>query len=142
MISTEEKNKITEAFNSILRADYVSLDDLDQLMKLENYYVDYYNMIGSILQNQDNFIAGRRGSGKTVLLLRGYYECLKTISPKLKKIPHKFGTKKVLPIFIDLSNCNDIFLTEESKDLIEIHFVRQIIDALKRQLEVMFGEKK
>jgi len=113
-IPSEEVPKLTEAFNSILRADYISLDDLEQLEKLEGYYIDFYNTIGSILQKQDNFISGRRGSGKTALLFRAYYECLKTISPKLNKETSIFGNQKILPIFIDLSNCNDIFLSNES----------------------------
>ena len=140
MVSKDYIPQITDAFNSILRADYVDLSDLNQLKKLEDYYIDYFNMVGAILQNQDNFVAGRRGSGKTVLLLRGYYECLKTVSPKLKGATHHFGNKKVLPIFIDLSTCNEIFNSEETGDLIEVHFVRQIIDALKRQIEVMFDK--
>ncbi|WP_017691497.1 hypothetical protein [Paenibacillus sp. PAMC 26794] len=72
------------------------------------------------------------------MLLRGYYECLKTISPKLRGKSHTFGTNKILPIFIDLSNCNELFSDDTN---IEVHFIRQIIESLKRQLEVMYDEK-
>lgn len=136
-----EKQSIKNAFESILRADYISVEQLDELETLENYYIDFYNNTSSILQKQDNYISGRRGSGKTALLLRGYYECLKTISPKLRqKKSEYFDDEKILPIYIDLSNCNELFNSETPNNIVEIHFVRQIIDSLKRQLEVMFDE--
>jgi len=141
-VPTEEVTDLTEAFNSILRADYISIDDLDQLKRLENYYIDFYNTIGSVLQKQDSFISGRRGTGKTALILRAYYECLKTISPRLRGEHNIFGNQKILPIFIDLSNCDEIFTSDEADHLTEIHFVRQIIASLKTQLEVMFDSKK
>lgn len=140
-IITKEKVKVKEAFESILRADYISIDGFEQLETLENYYIDIFNNVSLLLQKQDNYVSGRRGTGKTTLLLRGYYECLKTISPKLKDKEHSFGSSKVLPIYIDLNSCNEIFDSENRIDLIEIHFIRQIIEALKAQLEVMFDEK-
>ena len=136
-----EKSNIKEAFESILRADYVSIDGFDQLEKLENYYIDTFNNLGLLLQRQDNYISGRRGTGKTTVLMRGYYECLKTISPKLKGKETDFGEKKILPIYIDLTSCNDLFSTEDRLDLLEIHFIRQIIANLKVQLDAMFDEK-
>lgn len=137
----KEKIRIKEAFESILRADYISIDGFDQLETLEKYYIDIFNNTSLLLQKQDNYISGRRGTGKTTLLLRGYYECLKTISPKLKDKNHEFGDAKVLPIYIDLTSCNEIFDSENRMELIEIHFIRQIIESLKEQLEVMFDEK-
>jgi hypothetical protein len=84
VLKNQDINEVKGAFESILRSDYVSLENIDQLDNLENYYVDFYNNLGSLLQKQDNFILGRRGTGKTTLLYRGYYECLKTISPKIR----------------------------------------------------------
>lgn len=141
MASLKEQQNVTKAFNSILRSDYISLDRIDQLTSLENYYVDFYNNIGNLLQKQDNFISGRRGTGKTALLLRGYYECFKTISPKAKEKSSFFSNEKILPIFIDLSTCNELFDSENDLDSLEVHFVRQIIDSMKRQLELMFDYK-
>lgn len=139
-LSPKQKQSVKDAFESILRADYISLDQLDQLADLEKYYIDFYNNIGSLLQKQDNYISGRRGTGKTALLIRGYYECLKTISPKISQESEIFGDKKILPVYVDLSNCNEIFNSDENISLIEVHFVRQIIESLKRQLGVMFDD--
>src|SRR5690606_38132525 len=129
----KDKNHIKSTFDSILRADYLSLDDFEQLSNLSNYYrdffntvrsilqkqdnfeqnsycsnyyIDFFNTVSSILQKQDNFISGRRGTGKTTALLKGYFECLKSIKEKKGS---EYLSKKVLPIYIDLSNCNDIF---------------------------------
>jgi len=140
-IIDKEKNNIKDAFESILRADYISIEGFDQLEKLENYYIDTFNNLGLLLQRQDNYVSGRRGTGKTTILLRGYYECLKTIAPKLKEYKTSFGDKKILPIYIDLNSCNEIFNSESKLELLEVHFIRQIITSLKTQLETMFDEK-
>ena len=137
----KQKQNLRNAFDSILRADYITLDNIQELGDLEAYFIDYFGILQSLLQKQDSFIAGRRGTGKTTNLLRGYYECLKTISPKLQKKNRLIEDKKVLPIYIDLSTCNDLFDSENDLHLIEIHFIRQIIDALKKQLGLMFDEK-
>ncbi len=60
----ENVQLVREAFSSILRADYISISELKQLKELADYYVDFFNNIPKILQNQDNFINGRRGTGK------------------------------------------------------------------------------
>jgi hypothetical protein len=140
-MTTKELQQIRNAFDSILRADYITLDQIHELENLEDYFVDYFGIMQSLLQKQDNFVAGRRGTGKTTNLLRAYYECLKTISPKLKDKDSIFGKEKVLPIYVDLSTCNDLFDSEDNLQLIEVHFIRQIIESLKRQLELMFDDK-
>lgn len=140
-IITKEKNNIKDAFESILRADYISIDGFDQLDKLEKYYIDTFNNLGLLLQRQDNYLTGRRGTGKTTLLMRGYYECLKTISPKLKNKENSLGDKKILPIYIDLNSCNDLFRSDNELEFLEMHFIRQIIANLKTQLDIMFDEK-
>lgn len=137
----QEKQKLRSAFDSILRADYITLDNLDELGDLEQYFIDFFGVLQSLLQKQDNFISGRRGTGKTTNLLRGYYECLKSIAPKLKSKDRLLSNNKVLPIYIDLSTCNDLFDSNNDLNLIEIHFIRQIIDSLKKQLNLMFEEK-
>lgn len=140
-MTTKELQNIRNAFDSILRADYITLDQIHELENLEDYFVDYFGIMQSLLQKQDNFISGRRGTGKTTNLLRAYYECLKTISPKLKDKESVFNKEKVLPIYVDLSTCNDLFDSEDNLQLIEVHFIRQIIESLKRQLELMFDDK-
>jgi hypothetical protein len=137
----QEKQKLRSAFDSILRADYITLDNLSELGNLEDYFIDFFGILQSLLQKQDNFVSGRRGTGKTTNLLRGYYECLKSIAPKLKDRNSLISQDKVLPIYIDLSTCNDLFDSNNDLNLIEIHFIRQIIDSLKKQLNLMFEEK-
>ena len=136
-----QTQNLRNAFDSILRADYITLDNIDELGDLEEYFIDFFGILQSLLQKQDNFISGRRGTGKTTNLLRGYYECLKSISPKLKDKNSLVEGNKILPIYIDLSTCNDLFDSNDSAHLIEVHFIRQIIDALKKQLELMFDDK-
>lgn len=51
--------------------------------------------MNSIIQREDNFIIGRRGTGKSTLLYRGFAECIDTWKMK----------RRVLPIYIDLSKC-------------------------------------
>ncbi|MBK6952305.1 MAG: hypothetical protein IPH24_09730 [Crocinitomicaceae bacterium] len=126
-MTPKELQHLRNAFDSILRADYITLDQINELENLEHYFVDFFGIMQSLLQKQDNFIAGRRGTGKTTNLLRAYYECLKTISPKLKDKPNIFDKEKVLPIYVDLSTCNDLFDTEDNLQLIEVHFIRQTI---------------
>lgn len=140
-MTPKELQQIRNAFDSILRADYITLDQIRELENLEDYFVDYFGIMQSLLQKQDNFVSGRRGTGKTTNLLRAYYECLKTISPKLKDKESIFDKEKVLPIYVDLSTCNDLFDSEDNLQLIEVHFIRQIIESLKRQLELMFDDK-
>lgn len=141
MLTNLQKQKVRNAFESILRADYVSITDLSQMDQLDEYYVDFFNNTSSLLQRQDNYISGRRGTGKTALLLKGYYECLKTISKKVEKSSEILGDDKVLPIYIDLSNCKEMLNQYGDSNLLEINFVRQIILNLKAQLNLIFEEK-
>ncbi|GGF44260.1 ORC-CDC6 family AAA ATPase [Echinicola rosea] len=140
-MDNKQTQNLRNAFDSILRADYISLDKIEELDTLEKYFIDYFGILQGLLQKQDNFIGGRRGTGKTTNLLRGYYECLKSISPKLREKESLLGDTTILPIFIDLSTCTDLFDSEDDRNLIEVHFIRQIIESLKRQLQLMFDEK-
>lgn len=130
-------HKVRNAFQSILRSDYISINEISQLEELSEYYVDFYNNVPTILQEQDNFICGRRGTGKTSLLMRAYYECLKNISPKIKNKDSILGDKKVLPIYIDLSGCKEIF-EEENGTLLERNFLNILIEEIRIQLENIF----
>ncbi|MCT4618347.1 MAG: helix-turn-helix domain-containing protein [Marinisporobacter sp.] len=141
MLTNLQKQKVRNAFESILRADYVSISDLNQMDQLDEYYVDFFNNTSSILQRQDNYISGRRGTGKTALLLKGYYECLKTISKKVEKKSDILGDDKILPIYVDLSNCKEMLGEHSDLNLLEINFVRQLMMNLKAQLNLIFEEK-
>lgn len=137
-MENKTKIRIKDSFDSILRADYLSIDRINDLSRLSDYYIDPFNTISSILQKQDNFISGRRGTGKTTALLKGYYECLKTLQKN--KSSDYFYEEKILPLYIDLSNCSDLF-EKDNLALLEIHFVRQLIDSLKRQIEAVLDSK-
>ncbi|GAB2941689.1 PHD finger domain-containing protein [Hymenobacter coalescens] len=139
-MDSKQIQKLGNAFDSILRADYITLDKINELDKLEKYFIDYFGILQSMLQKQDNFISGRRGTGKTTNLLRGYYECLKTISPKFNDRIRLLDSK-VLPIYIDLSTSTELLGNESNSSLIEVHFIRQIISSLKKQLKLMFDDK-
>ncbi|MEY2362597.1 hypothetical protein R6U76_23140 [Lysinibacillus capsici] len=139
VLNQRQITSVKIAFESILRSDYISLDQIDQLNNLERYYVDFYNNISNLLQQQDNYINGRRGTGKTSLLMRGYLECIKTLIPSKFGHSEYFYNEKVLPVFIDLSKCRDIFYKENNEDSIEMNFILQIIEALKKQLEIIFN---
>lgn len=131
--------RIKNAFDSLLRADYLDIENNQDLKKLNSSFIDFFNATGSILQKQDSFISGRRGSGKTASLMNGYYECLKTIHPKIDTSSTYFSNEKILPIYIDLSKSSDFFDRDNSQ-LFEIHFIRQLIDSLKRQIEAIFDK--
>lgn len=141
MNDSEKIQKLRIAFQSILRADYISIDDIYQLVQLDDYYVDYFNNVPKVLQDQDSYISGRRGTGKTALLMRCYYECLKTVSTKISKKSLIFKDKKVLPLYIDLSQCKDIFEKKDEKN-IEHNFIKYLIKELKEQLAIMFEQSK
>lgn len=141
MNDAERIQKLRDAFQSILRADYISINEIRQLDQLDDYYVDYFNNVPKVLQDQDSFISGRRGTGKTSLLMRCYYECLKTVSSKISKKSLVFKDKKVLPLYIDLSQCKDIFEKEDEKN-IEHNFIKYLVKELKEQLTIMFEQSK
>lgn len=141
-MNTDDKiQKLRVAFQSILRADYISIDDIHQLANLDDYYVDYFNNLPKVLQDQDSYISGRRGTGKTALLMRCYYECLKTVSTKTSKKSSIFKDKKILPLYIDLSQCKDIFEKEDEKN-IEHNFIKYLVNELKEQLAIIFEQSK
>ena len=132
---------VHKAFQSILRADYISITDSRQLEMLGKYYVDIFNNLPIILQEQDNFVNGRRGTGKTTLLMRAYYECLKSISPQIKEESKIIGKRRILHIYIDLNQCKDMF-EEADEQLLERFFVGKIVSELKTQLATMFELEK
>lgn len=67
---TDQVQTVRDTFQSILRADYISISDIKQLESLNDYYVDFFNLLPKVLQNQDSFINGRRGTGKTTLWIK------------------------------------------------------------------------
>ena len=138
MMNDVDKRCIREAFDTMVRADYISIDNMEALDKLDDYYIDSFNVVGSVLQRQDNYVMGRRGSGKTTLLFKSYYECMKTVCKQIKKESKFFGERKVLPIYIDLSKCEELFNDNNTEPLIESNFVMQVIKAFRSQIEKIY----
>lgn len=138
MMNDADKRCIREVFDTMVRADYISIDNMEALDKLDDYYIDSFNVVGSVLQRQDNYVMGRRGSGKTTLLFKSYYECMKTVCKQIKKESKFFGDRKVLPIYIDLSKCEELFNDNNAEQLIESNFVMQIIKAFRSQIEILY----
>lgn len=123
---------VDEAFNSMLRADYISLSDTRKLQLLADYYVDYFGYLRQILGENDQVIVGRRGTGKTTLLYRALVECMKSWDTKAKDCSAKSRT---LAIYIDLSKCHSLFDTAPGNyDEFEHVFATELHDALKTEL--------
>lgn len=131
---------VRDTFQSILRADYISISDIKQLQSLNDYYVDFFNLLPKVLQNQDSFINGRRGTGKTTLLMRAYFECMKTISPVIREESCILQNKKILPIYIDLSQCKEMF--SQNYENLEHSFILKIVEEIQNQLETIFHSTK
>lgn len=129
-VTQNELINIEKAFNSMLRADYLSVYDISQLVELESYYVDFYHNLTKVLQNQDNYIKGRRGTGKTALLMRAYYDCYKSL---IDSKNNYLGDRKILPIYIDLAQCQEIFGNSDN-EIFERTFIIKLLDEIIRQL--------
>ena len=43
------QGSVAEAFNSMLRTDYISLNDMERLNLLSRYYVDYFGVMPEVL---------------------------------------------------------------------------------------------
>src|SRR6478672_6972589 len=95
---------VEDAFNSMLRTDYVPLRDIDKLNLLADYFVDYYSFLNQILSENDQLIVGRRGTGKTTLLYRALVECMRSWSPSV----HTVAKPRTLAIYVDLNKCQSL----------------------------------
>lgn len=127
----EIENKVSEAFNSMLRTDYIALTDVEKLQLLEFYYVDQFRHLEQVLAQADQLIVGRRGTGKTTLFYRAFVECMASWSPQSP--PSGLG-KRTLGIYIDLSKCSSLS-HEVNYASFEHSFVTELCDAIRDQLQ-------
>ena len=65
---------------------------------------------------------------------------MKTISPKVNEKSDILGNKKVLPIYIDLSQCKEIFDNDDIT--LERNFIKYLIEEIKKQLGIIFEQSK
>jgi len=100
--------QIDDAFNSMLRTDYVPLKDTAKLNLLAEYYVDYYNFLNQILSENDQLIVGRRGTGKTTLLYRALVDCMRSWESGRETA----AKPRTLAIYVDLNKCQSISETD------------------------------
>ena len=128
-MSTVNQVFVTDAFTSMLRTDYIALNDNEKLAKLANYYVDHFGYLPQILTDSDQLIVGRRGTGKTTLMYRALVECMRTWTKTAA------GKPRTLGIYIDLSKCSSLFEKEnEQFDEFEHVFISEVCDALVQEL--------
>lgn len=99
---------LEDAFNSMLRADYIPLRDMKKMDLLAEYYVDYFSYLGQTLSENDQLVVGRRGTGKTTLLYRALIECRRSWVPGLQVA----CKPKTLGIYLDLSKCQTLSETQ------------------------------
>lgn len=129
------REKVMDAFSSMKTTDSVSLEDLDHLRKLENYYIDPFNYISNIMQEEDNFIIGRRGTGKSTLLYRAFIECINSWDEE--KSVYK---RRILPIFIDLSKCDAIAQKVDGEIKFEEYFTYELVRSFRNYIYLLWDK--
>lgn len=126
------ESQLVEAFNSMLRTDYIPLQDTDRLSLLADYYVDYMGYVGQILGPVDQLIVGRRGTGKTTLLYRALVECMRSWGDESAA---NMAKPRTLGVYIDLNKCQSIS-SSRNKDYeqFEYAFVSELCDSIREEL--------
>lgn len=127
----QPNQQIDDAFNSMLRTDYVPLKDTAKLNLLAEYYVDYYNFLNQILSENDQLIVGRRGTGKTTLLYRALVDCMRSWEPGRQTA----AKPRTLAIYVDLNKCQSISETDsENFTDFEHIVVSELCDAITEEI--------
>lgn len=127
--------QVLDAFNSLLRTDYISLNDVEKLGSLAEYYVDYFGYLPQILTESDQLIVGRRGTGKTTLFYRAFVECTRS----WRNAPECFAKPRTLGIYVDLNKSQPLD-DELSFEQLEHIFVGEICDAITNQMARLWPE--
>lgn len=123
--------KVDDAFNSMLRTDYIALRDTTKLSLLAEYYVDYYGFLRNVLSDSDQLIVGRRGTGKTTLLYRALVESMRSWDAEQQAI----AKPRTLAIYIDLNKCQALSdLPSEDYSDFEHVFVSEFCDAIAEEI--------
>jgi len=132
-----DSRAVQDAFTSMLRTDYIPLKDTARLNLLSRYYVDYFGYLSQIVGEQDQLIVGRRGTGKTTLLYRGFIECMASWTDASCA-----AKPRTLGIYLDLSKCQ--LLTTEPEEFLafEHMVVSEICDAISDELLRSWPELK
>lgn len=129
------REKVMDSFSSMKTTDSISLEDIDKLRKLESYYIDPFNYISNIMQDEDNFIVGRRGTGKSTLLYRAFIECINSWEEE-----KRIYKKRVLPIFIDLSKCDAISKKFDDEIKFEEYFTYELVRNFRNYIYLVWDK--
>lgn len=129
-MDSKQERAIEDAFNSMLRTDYIPLQDTGKLTKLMDYYVDYLGFLRQIVSETDHLVVGRRGTGKTTLLYRGLIECISSWN-----ISDCIAKNRTLGIYLDLSKCQSLEDTA-SKNFTNFEhvFATELYESIKQEL--------
>jgi hypothetical protein len=124
--------RVQDAFDSMLRTDYIPLRDTEKLTLLADYFVDYLGYLPELLGPTDQLIVGRRGTGKTTLLYRALVECMRSWEQEYAGP----ARPRTLGVYLDLNKCHSL-ASSESGDFatFERAFVSELSDAITAELE-------
>lgn len=125
------KTKLRDIFDTLLKTEYKDHNDIKELNK---FYIDKFNYLFNILSNKNNFIVGRRGTGKTTLLYRAYLECMLSFGKKYKS--DFISTNNNLGIYIDLNKINT--LKNDSDENFERDFLLDLIKEFREQVNIFW----
>lgn len=123
------KNEIIlrDIFDTLLKTEYKNNEDIKEL---NEFYIDKFKYLMNILSNKNNFIVGRRGTGKTTLLYRAYLECIYSFSEQ-REIKY-FTKNNNLGIYVDLNKISAF--NDDSDDNFERDFLLDLVKELKEQV--------
>lgn len=125
------KTKLRDIFDTLLKTEYKDHNDIQELNK---FYIDKFNYLFNILSNKNNFIVGRRGTGKTTLLYRAYLECMLSFNKNYQS--DFILTKNNLGIYIDLNKINT--LKNDSNENFERDFLLDLIKEFREQVNIFW----
>lgn len=128
-------DKVIDAFSSMKTTDSISLDNSDHLKKLQDYYIDPFNYIKNIMQEEDNFIVGRRGTGKSTLIYRAFVECVNSWEKN-----NKIYKENILPIFIDLSKCDSLTQKIDEESKFEEYFTYEVLRSFRKYINLLWDK--
>lgn len=118
---------LRDIFDTLLKTEYKNKEDIQEL---NEFYIDKFRYLMNILSNKNNFIVGRRGTGKTTLLYRAYLECIYSFSKEREN--KYFRNKNNLGIYVDLNKISTF--KNDSDETFERDFLLDLVKELKEQV--------
>lgn len=125
------KTLLRDTFDTLLRTEYKDFNDVQEL---NNFYIDKFNYLFKTLSKNNNFIVGRRGTGKTTLLYRAYLECM--LSFKKNYESEFLSTHNNLGIYIDLNKINTF--KNDNIENFERDFLLDIVNEFRNQVKIFW----